>query len=123
MYNWRWMAKALAVPTMTLLLLGSGAVCAQLAGQRVTDELLIAEGGRTAAAAVVSPEAGRWEKRAAADLVKYIQLMTGAAPELAENAAAIGEGPTHHCAIGLGRRASVLRKLAAIMDLELAVVG
>lgn len=32
------------------------------------------------------------------------------------------EGPTHHCALGLGHRVSVLRRIAAIMGVELAVV-
>jgi hypothetical protein len=37
----------------------------------------------TKAVAVVSPEAGTWEKRAADDLVHYIKLMTGAKVALA----------------------------------------
>ena len=32
------------------------------------------------------------------------------------------EGPTHHCALGLGHHVSTIRKLADIMDIELAVV-
>ena len=32
------------------------------------------------------------------------------------------EGPTHHCALGLGHHASVVRKLASIVGAELAVV-
>lgn len=33
------------------------------------------------------------------------------------------EGPTHHVALGVGRQLGRLRKLARLMDLELAVVG
>lgn len=53
------------------------------------DELTIAAGGQTRAVVVVSPGAGKWEKRAAADLVHYIELMSGAKPALADSAEAI----------------------------------
>ncbi len=33
------------------------------------------------------------------------------------------EGPTHHCALGLGHHVKTIQKLADIMDIELAVVG
>lgn len=33
------------------------------------------------------------------------------------------EGPTHHVALGVGHRVSVLRKLARLLELELVVVG
>jgi len=33
------------------------------------------------------------------------------------------EGPTHHCALGLGHHVETIRKLAKIMNIELAVVG
>src|SRR5690606_7694019 len=33
------------------------------------------------------------------------------------------EGPTHHCALGVGHQTSTIRKLARILGLELAVVG
>ncbi len=57
---------------------------AQVAGKPGGEELLIAADGRTAAVVVVSPAAGAWEKRAAADLAKYVGLMTGAAPRVAD---------------------------------------
>lgn len=33
------------------------------------------------------------------------------------------EGPTHHCALGVGHQVGKIRKLARLLDLELAVVG
>ena len=50
---------------------------------QAADELTIAQGGKTQAIVAVSPEAGTWEKRAAEDLVKYIEQMSGARPALA----------------------------------------
>lgn len=47
-------------------------------------DLVIADGGKTTAIVVVSPKAGTWEKNAASDLVKYIELLSGAKPALAE---------------------------------------
>src|SRR4051812_36558119 len=49
-------------------------------------ELIIAEDNVTHATIVVSPEAGRWEKQAATDLVKYIARITGANVPLAATA-------------------------------------
>lgn len=47
------------------------------------DAIVVADGGKTKAVVVVNADAGKWEKRAAEDLVKYIQLMSGAKPTLA----------------------------------------
>lgn len=33
------------------------------------------------------------------------------------------QGPTHHCALGIGRQVSKIRKLARLLDIELVVVG
>ena len=33
------------------------------------------------------------------------------------------QGPTHHCALGVGRQVSKIRKLARLLDLELVVIG
>jgi L-arabinose isomerase len=33
------------------------------------------------------------------------------------------QGPTHHCALGVGRQASKIRKLARLLDLELVIVA
>jgi L-arabinose isomerase len=33
------------------------------------------------------------------------------------------EAPTHHCALGVGHQLGTIRKLARLMNLELAVVG
>ncbi len=33
------------------------------------------------------------------------------------------QGPTHHCALGIGHQLSAIRKLARLLELELAVIG
>ena len=53
------------------------------------DELVIVDKGATTAVVIVSPKAGPTEKAAAADLVKYIEIMSGGKPALADNDAAI----------------------------------
>jgi len=52
------------------------------------DALIVAAGGKTKAVVIVDPKAGKWEKAAAADLVKYIEMMSGAKPALADTEAA-----------------------------------
>jgi hypothetical protein len=52
-------------------------------------ELVIAADGHTTASVVVAANAGEWEKRAAQDLVFYIQKMTGAKPRLVDKPNAI----------------------------------
>ncbi len=58
---------------------------------RAVDDLVIAQGGKTSAQIVVSPQAGIWEKRAATDLQKYIEMMSGAKPALADTREAIAQ--------------------------------
>lgn len=64
-------------------------VLAATAGKSGQDDLVIAAGGKTSATVLVSPSAGTWEKRAATDLVTYIERMSGAKPSLADTQAAI----------------------------------
>ena len=59
---------------------------AQVAGRPGADDIVVAADGGPAAVIVVSPAAGPWEKRAAADLAKYIGQMTGATPKVADTA-------------------------------------
>ena len=33
------------------------------------------------------------------------------------------QGPTHHCALGVGHQLGKIRKVASMLDLELAVIG
>ena len=74
---------ALALPfTATRLI-------AQTAGVSGRDDLLIADASGSKAIVVVAPTAGKWEKQAATDLVKYIERMTGAKPALADTAEAV----------------------------------
>ena len=59
------------------------------AAQAAEGDLIIADRGKTSATVVVSPQAGQWEKRAADDLVQFIDLMTGARPALANTEAGV----------------------------------
>ena len=56
--------------------------CARAQNEVPKDALAIVQDGKAAAAVVVAADAGEWEKKAADDLVKYIELMSGAKPEL-----------------------------------------
>jgi len=63
---------------------------AETAGDPGRNDLVIAQGGKSDAVVVVAPgDAKRFEAMAAADLVKYIELMSGAKPAVATNAEAI----------------------------------
>src|SRR3954464_1011294 len=67
----------------------AGRAAAQVAGTPGGDDLVIAEAGKPAAATVVvAPGAGEWERRAATDLVRYVGLITGTEPKLADTAEA-----------------------------------
>jgi len=63
---------------------------AQTAGAGGKNDLIIAQAGKTQATILVSPNADKWEKTAAADLQKYIEMMTGAKPALTTGAFAKG---------------------------------
>ena len=52
-------------------------------------KLIIAAGGKATAVILVSPDAGNFEKRAAADLAKYIGLMCGDQPKITNTRATI----------------------------------
>ncbi|WP_225421250.1 DUF4838 domain-containing protein [Sphingomonas parva] len=51
-------------------------------------ELVIADGKAARAAIVIGADPGEWERRAAADLRKYIGMMSGAAPQIVTSAPA-----------------------------------
>lgn len=53
------------------------------AGRAVVDERVVAASGKCVALIVVSPAAGNHEKQAADDLAKYIELMCGSRPGIA----------------------------------------
>ncbi|MDP7277359.1 MAG: DUF4838 domain-containing protein [Planctomycetaceae bacterium] len=70
------------------------AVCPGACDKAVADapghkELVIASDGRTMAVIVVSPQAGRLERRGADDLAKYIGLMSGSRPQIVATRPAI----------------------------------
>ena len=74
---------------LSATLLSSLPLNGQLAGTLSRDDLLVADAAGAHVTVLVAPEAGKWEKRAASDLVKYIGLMTGAEPALADTVAAV----------------------------------
>lgn len=51
--------------------------------------LIVVQDGRTDAVVIVAPDARTWERRAADDLVHFIELMSGARPGVADSAAAV----------------------------------
>jgi hypothetical protein len=97
------MKKLLSLFMLSCVVVGCRAQVAGVAGD---DTLVVAKNGRTQAVIVVSPNAGgesapaqltarrtnvrKWEKEAALDLQKYIELMSGARPRIASTPEAIG---------------------------------
>lgn len=82
--------KRVALPAFCALLAVSAAQAGVItAGTPGKKDLLIAENGKSDAIIVVSPAAGEWERKAAVDLARTIELMTGAKPAMATNEAAI----------------------------------
>lgn len=77
--------KHVALCLAFIALLGSQ-LAAQIAGTGGRDDLLVADAGGAKATVVVAPSAGKLEKQAATDLVKYVELMTGAKLALADTA-------------------------------------
>src|SRR5690349_9975052 len=73
--------RILAVLVLTLH------VRSQIAGRSGNDDLVVARADGEAAFIVVADGAGRWEKQAATDLAKYIDMMTGAKPRLVGSSA------------------------------------
>ena len=71
------------------ILLAPGVTLAATAGTPGNGELTIVLKGRTNAWLAVSPDAGPLEKKAAADLLNYIEMMSGAKLAVADNDAAI----------------------------------
>lgn len=61
-----------------LLLVAAPWLRAQMAGSPAPDPLWVVQDGRAAATVVVASGAGELERAAAQDLVKYVELMTGA---------------------------------------------
>ena len=82
--------KYLALLVLTIPLFVPTKPCAaQTAGTSGRDDLLIADASGAKATVVVAADAGKWEKQAATDLVKYIEVMTGAKPALADAAESV----------------------------------
>ena len=88
------------------LMLGDAAT-AKLAGSPSPSNLVIAERGVVPAVIVVAADAGTWESRAAADLRKYIGIMTGTEPALSHSV------PRSGAAIIVGRAAVAMDRETA----------
>lgn len=69
-----------------LVSLAHQSAVAQIAGASGAQDLVISAGGKSPATVVVRPDAGKWEKQAAADLAHYIGELSGAKPTLADTA-------------------------------------
>jgi hypothetical protein len=83
-------------PLRLLLILPFGLAALPAAAQTpdaAAGDLVIAAAGKTQAVIVVAARAGKWEKRAAADLAHYIERMSGARPSIANAADPKGAGP------------------------------
>ena len=74
------------------MLLIMSSVYAQVAGTTGANNLAIVTGGKTQAVIVVTPglDQKTWEYRAAADLARYIEMMSGAKPAIVETAPGAG---------------------------------
>lgn len=114
------MIKPCVLLMAALLVFLSSAAFAQTVGTPGADELTIAAPGAATAVVAVSPNAGPREKQGAADLVKYIGLMTGTQPTLANTPAAIAaalKAPAPVILVGdeaLKTEPSLKAKLAAV---------
>lgn len=84
------MAKIIYPLMLLLNLVASAPAFAQRVGAPSESELIIAEGGSARIVIVVDRDAGRWERKAAADLSKYIGLMSGAEPAVLHAVPTIG---------------------------------
>ncbi len=74
--------------------IASGGTChcfAAVAGKAGDSDLVVAARGKSAATIVVTPDAGQHEQQAAADLAKYIEMMCGAKPLVANTQDAIAK--------------------------------
>ena len=95
---------------------------AATAGRANDDDLIIARDGGSDAVVVVSPAAGTHERQAADDLVKYIGLMCGGQPKIADKPNAIGAalaGKTPVLVVGqeaLSARPKLRSRLSAVIE-------
>lgn len=77
--------------TQLLAVEGARAQTAGTVGQSGADDLVVVDAGKSTARIVVSPGAGPNEKLAAADLAKYVEIMSGARLAVADTDAAVAE--------------------------------
>jgi len=77
------------IAIISIALMFSAQSRAQLAGGGGNDDLIVASQSASTAIVLVSPNADEWEKRAAGDLIHYIEKMTGGKPKLASTPEAL----------------------------------
>jgi hypothetical protein len=116
--------RLLSLSSLVLFITSAGA---QLAGKSGADDLVIGKAGPASVTIVTAADAGAWEKRAASDLKKYIQQMTGAEPAIAAElpaagtaivvgSAALKANPTVAAALaGVAKKDPVLRADAIVV--------
>ena len=84
-----WMTVAFLSPLLSVTL-GSDV------GPTSDNDLVVSNDGKCAAVIVVSPAAGPFERRAADDLAKYIEMMCGDRPKVADTASAVRTATAGH---------------------------
>jgi hypothetical protein len=84
------MAKAYLAFLLLFSCLMSAPASARMVGTPSASELIVTEGSVSRAPVVVAADAGPWEKKAAADLSKYVGLMSGATVPVVNVAPASG---------------------------------
>jgi hypothetical protein len=86
------MKVSLRFALIVALMFSSASVAlAEVAGKSGGDDLVIAEAGQTATTIAVATDAGSQERKAAEDLAAYIEMMSGARPQIVN--AVAGNGP------------------------------
>jgi Domain of unknown function (DUF4838)/Glycosyl hydrolases family 2, sugar binding domain len=74
--------KLIPIVSLAILMWLPQAIFAQLAGSPSDNDMVVAQAGQSLVTIAVSPDAGQWERQAADDLAKYIQMMTGGLPQI-----------------------------------------
>lgn len=68
--------------TLSFLVVSANTAFGQIAGKSGASDLVIAANGKAEVSIAIAKEAGEWEAKAAQDLARCMQLMTGALPEV-----------------------------------------
>jgi hypothetical protein len=112
---WRIVLVALVASALVFPLAASAAT----AGEPTSSDLVLVANGRSDAIVVRAPNSGKWEHAAAADLVKYVALMTGVTLAIADTPQSI------ESAFASGRPLLIIGQeaLAAAPDLQISLAS